>query len=293
MSASTIVEGDMGGTGLAAPGPALWARQVVGIVGLEVPRRLLGRRALGIWLLALAPVAIMTIKTLLAIALPDEIALFGVAAEERIYAEMFQLLMVRLCLFFGCVTVFITVVRGDVIDRSIHYHFLAPVRREVLVAGKYLSGLVVTFLAFALSTLATRAIMYLPYSASEAGAHFFGGPGLRHTLIYVTIVALGCLAYGAVFLAAGLIARNPIIPAVILFGWESANIFLPPPLRQTSVVYYLTSLMPVPVDLGPFSVSVTPATPLAAMTALMALSVVLLAWSGRRIQRMEVDYSDD
>jgi len=294
MSASAMVEDGVVGTALAAPGPALWARQVLGLLGLEVPRRLFKRRSLGIWLLALAPVAIMALKAVILIVFePDHMGRFGLPAEERVYADVFQMLIVRLCLFFGCVTVFITAIRGDVIDRSIHYHFLAPVRREVLVAGKYLSGLIVTFAAFALATLATRALMYAPYGATEASAHFFVGPGLRHTLVYLAIVALGCLAYGALFLAAGLVARNPIIPAVILFGWESANIFLPPPLRQVSVIYYLVSLTPVPVDLGPFSVPATPATPLAAMLALFALTAVLLVWSARRIRRMEVDYADD
>lgn len=292
MSAGTMIEG-AAAPPLAAPGPALWARQILGILGLEVPRRLRSRRSMGIWLLALAPVGILTLKAFVMLAFPDEAPNLNLAAEERIYAEMFQLLVVRLCLFFGCVTVFITAVRGDVIDRSIHYHFLAPVRREVLVAGKYLAGLVVTFTAFALSTLATRALMYAPYGAAEAAAHFLEGPGLRHTLIYLAIVALGCMAYGALFLAAGLVARNPILPAIFLFGWESANIFLPPPLRQTSVIYYLVSLAPVPVDLGPFSVPATPASPPVAMLALAGLSAVLLAWSGRRIRRMEVDYSDD
>ncbi len=32
--------------------------------------------------------------------------------------------------------------RGDIVDRSLHFYFLSPVRREVLVVGKYLSGLV-------------------------------------------------------------------------------------------------------------------------------------------------------
>ena len=38
--------------------------------------------------------------------------------------------------------------RGEVVDRSLHYYFLAPVRREVLVVGKYLSGLIATIALF-------------------------------------------------------------------------------------------------------------------------------------------------
>ena len=43
-------------------------------------------------------------------------------------------------IFFGCLGIFMNLFRGEVLDRSLHYYFLAPVRREVLVIGKYLAG---------------------------------------------------------------------------------------------------------------------------------------------------------
>ena len=52
------------------------------------------------------------------------------------------------------------------------------------------------------------------------------------------MTALACAGYGSVFLAVGLLYRNPIIPAAIVLVWESANVFVPPGLKTLSVIYY-------------------------------------------------------
>ncbi len=49
-----------------------------------------------------------------------------------------------------------------------------------------------------------------------ARAAFWPDPGLSHLLWYCAAAALACLGYGSVFLAAGLLLRNPIIPAVVI-----------------------------------------------------------------------------
>ena len=41
---------------------------------------------------------------------------------------------------------------GEMLDKSLHFYLLTPVRREVLLAGKYLAGLIATTLIFTTST---------------------------------------------------------------------------------------------------------------------------------------------
>ena len=69
--------------------------------------------------------------------------------------------------------------------------------------------------------------------------------GWNDIFAYLGVTALACAGYGSVFLAAGLIWRNPIIPAAIVLIWESANVFVPLALKKISVIYYLQSLCPV------------------------------------------------
>ena len=62
----------------------------------------------------------------------------------EIFAVMFQTFMLRLMIVFGCALVFANLYRGDMVTRTIHFYLLTPVRREVLVTGKYLAGLLIT-----------------------------------------------------------------------------------------------------------------------------------------------------
>ena len=58
-----------------------------------------------------------------------------------IFATIFRFYFLRLAVFFGCVGIFTNLFRGEMLDKSLHFYLLTPVRREILLAGKYLAGL--------------------------------------------------------------------------------------------------------------------------------------------------------
>ena len=64
---------------------------------------------------------------------------------------------------------------------------------------------------------------------------------------YLGATVLACIGYGSIFLAAGLLFRNPLIPAAVILVWESINSFLPSLLQKFSVIYYLKSLCPIQI----------------------------------------------
>jgi hypothetical protein len=76
----------------------------------------------------------------------------------------------------------------------------------------------------------------------------------------------------AVFLAAGIFFRSPIVPALGILGWESINIFLPPVLKKFSVIHYLDSLCPVsvPPESG-IAILADPASPWVAIPGILGL----------------------
>jgi hypothetical protein len=105
--------------------------------------------------------------------------------------------------------------------------------------------------------------------------------GLGALARYELAVALGCLGYGALFILAGLLFKNPMVPAMLFLGWELVVPFLPPVLKVLSVSYHLTSFYPVPVASGPFAMLAEPTPPLLAILGLLVVSAVLLtlaAW---------------
>ena len=84
--------------------------------------------------------------------------------DIEILAGIFQIFFLRPAVYFGCVGIFTYLFRGEVVERTLHYYFLSPVRREVLVAGKYLAGLVtaVVFLLREYCALLSRDVRALP-----------------------------------------------------------------------------------------------------------------------------------
>lgn len=270
---------------------ARWARQVGSIVRLEVAKNFRGKRSLLIYLLALAPVALMSLLAVLHP--PDAREWQSFDGLNTIYAIVYNGLILRSVVFFGCAWVFMNLFRGEVVDRSLHYYFLAPVRREVLVVGKYLSGLMTTVILFTLTTVLSFIVLYSSRGTEELSRHFADGPGLAHLLTYAGVTALACVGYGAFFLLLGVYFRNPVIPALIAYGWEWLNFLLPPLLKKISVIHYLHSLVPVPVDEGPFAILAEPTPAWIAIPSLFVVTLAVLVLAGRRARRMEIKYGTD
>ena len=352
----------------------MWLAQIAAVIRLEMAKTFLSKRGLWVYLLALAPVGITTIHSLvemssgeqrhaMAAARPvsaetlqsitqgmttldvigragephfrgrfiqgrrqsfdsfqytdgrDQYTFFFVddkmarvsidardtiASDQTIFASIFQFFFLRLAVFFGCVGVFTNLFRGELLDRSLHYYLLTPLRREVLVVGKYAAGLIATSVIFVTSAALQMWTLSWHFDGTEV-SEYLNGAGWGHVISYLGVTALACLGYGSVFLAAGLFFKNPIIPAALVEGWESLNIFLPAALKKVSVIYYLQSLCPVLASPDEkmnqiLKMLVNAAEPVSAPVAilgLLAVTAVVLMVAGRQARRLEINYSTD
>ena len=269
---------------------SLWTRQTIAIMGLEIKKNFFSRRALLLYPLVGLPIALLT---MLALFPPDTSEMRNFGMLQQVYAAVYGGLILRTLVFFGCAWVAMNLFRGEVVDRSLHYYFLAPVRREVLVVGKYLSGLVATTVLFGITTAGSMLILYFGLFPSESSAYFFNGAGAAHLLAYVGVTILACIGYGAVFLLVGLFFRNPIIPGLLLYGWEWINFLLPPLLKKVSVIHYLQSLVPVPMSEGPFAVLAEPTPAWISVPSLLLFTGVVLFLASLHIRRMEISYAGE
>jgi hypothetical protein len=269
---------------------SLWTRQTLAIMRLEIKKNFLSRRALLLYLAAGFPLVLLS---MLALFPPQTDEMQNFNQLTQVYAAVYGGLILRTLVFFGCAWVFMNLFRGEVVDRSLHYYFLSPVRREVLLVGKYLSGLVATILLFSITTVGTVLILFFGILPSEASRHFFDGAGASHLLAYVGVTILACIGYGAVFLLLGLFFRNPIIPGLVLYGWEWINFLLPPLLKKLSVIHYLQSLVPVPMSEGPFAVLVEPTPGWISVPSLVLFTGVVLFLASLHIRRMEISYAGE
>ena len=221
--------------------------------------------------------------------------------EDRlIFARVFQYFYLRLAIFFGCLGIFMNLFRGEMLDKTLHFWFLAPARREVLLAGKYLAGLIAAVVIFTAGAALCFGAMLWPQDPAQLDA-FWRSQGLSHIFWYAASAALGCVGYGSVFLAAGLLLRNPIIPAVVILLWEGVNSILPAALQKISVLYYVQSLCPIPSPMDPnapvlIRLLMNPAEPPSAAVAVLGLLGVttLVLWAASRaVRRLEINYGVD
>jgi len=220
--------------------------------------------------------------------------------SQTMFATSFQFYFLRLAIFFGCVGIFVNLFRGEMLDKSLHFYLLTPMRREVLLTGKYLAGLLATSVIFTSSTALQWFAMLWQFEGSVS-AEFFASTGGPQLWAYLGVTALACVGYGSIFLAIGLLFKNPIIPAAIILLWESINPFLPAALKKISMIFYLQSLSPVNAardgNMPPvFSLLISPtepATPAFAITGILILTLCVLVGASFLARRLEINYSTD
>jgi ABC-type transport system involved in multi-copper enzyme maturation permease subunit len=221
--------------------------------------------------------------------------------EPIVFAGVFQFFYLRLAIFFGCLGIFMNLFRGEILDKSLHFYFLAPIRREVLMVGKFLAGLLATCVIFVTSELLQIIVFTWSFSPNARDLYLYQNHGLAHSAAYLGVTALACLGYGAFFLAAGMLFRNPILPAAAILVWEAVNPFLPALLKKFSVIYYLKSLCPVDIPSPPgmpplLSLLISNPDPVStpvAILGIVSVALLVLYASSFQVRRMEINYTTE
>jgi ABC-type transport system involved in multi-copper enzyme maturation permease subunit len=261
------------------------------LVRIEVRRNLFSWKASWIYFLAFVPTFIILIHLLF-----ESHPAFALNDDTTVLAGIVQFYYIRLGVFFGCLGIFSRLIRGEMIDRSLHFYLLSPVRREVLLLAKFIAGSISALALFGTAIIADFALMYAGFGAAGQD-YIFNGPGLGQLEAYLGIIVLACLGYGAVFLLLSMMFRNPTPAAMIVLGWEAINPVFPSLLQKISVASYLRHLMPitVPGD-GIFALLTvqTEAVPVwVAVLGLLILIAVVLGYSCLRIRRLEIRYTTE
>lgn len=268
----------------------LWGRQVRSIVALESKRNLLSWRAMWVYFLAFAPTVIIFIHTVFDRSRPS------LPDDSMVLAGIFQFYYLRLGIFFGCLGIFTRLIRGEMVERSLHYYLLAPVRRELLLLGKFAAGTVRSLLLFESGVFLSFFLIYV--RLGTAGEQFvFDGAGMSHLIAYMGITALACVGYGSIFLLLSMLMKNPAPAALVLMLWEFISSILPAFLQRFGVASNLRHLLPITVPgEGIFALLTVNTEPVSAWTAtlgVLLLTAVVLAISCYRIRSLEISYTTE
>jgi ABC-type transport system involved in multi-copper enzyme maturation permease subunit len=212
-----------------------------------------------------------------------------------VFAGIFMFYYLRAGLFFGCMGIFGNLFRGEMLEKTLHYYFLTPLRREALVAGKYIAGLAMALVLW-VGSVAVSFLLIGKHFGPAWSEYLWHGPGLGQLGSYMLVTALACVGYGAVFLMCGLFFKNPMISAAVVWVWENINPFLPSFLKKISIIFYLKNLCPVEVPVPPpFNTMVVEADPTPfwiAVPGLLLVSAILLIYSGLSARQTEISYGE-
>jgi ABC-type transport system involved in multi-copper enzyme maturation permease subunit len=269
----------------------LWTSQLAGVLSIELRKNLLRRRSIWLYIVAFFPMLMILAHVLYRVGHACYID-----GDTLMMATIFQGFYLRGSLFFGCMGLFAWLFRGEIVEKSLHYYFLSPIRREVLVVGKFLAGLVTSVLFFGSSVLLSFLITY-GHLGAEGRAFMFSRLGTGHLLAYLGTTVLACVGYGALFLALSLVAKNPVLPGIAVLLWELFHPVFPAMLQRLSITFYLKQLCPVDVPpeglMRLFTVLAEPVSAWIAVPGLLTLAMAVLVLACFRIRSMEISYLAD
>ncbi len=270
---------------------SLWWQQARRLARIEVRRNLRTKRAWWIYFLAFAPTVLILIHLL-----KESHPQFAMAEDTTVLAGIVQFYYVRLGIFFGCLGIFSRLIRGEMIERSLHFYLLSPVRREVLLLAKFAAGAISALALFGTAMVANFLLIYIGFGPAGTD-YMFNGAGMGQLEAYLAIVFLACLGYGSVFLLLSMMFRNPTPAALLVFGWEAINPVMPSLLQKISVASYLRHLMPVTVRgndiFALLTVTTEPVPGWVATLGLLALIAAVLTYSCYRMRTLEIRYTTE
>jgi hypothetical protein len=209
------------------------------IFDLSLGQMLWSRRSIFLAILVGGPVLLAFIVRLLSAATrfgPMQVngaQVSGVA----VFGMMIWLLYIRfivpvLGVFYGT-----SLIADEVDDKTITYLFTRPIQRSAVLLGKYLAYVACTVL-LVLPSVMLVFFLIVPTGGGSIGAAF---PSLLKDF---GMLAVGLLAYGAVFAYAGARLKRPLVMGLVFaFGWEPGVLLLPGYLKRLTVAYYLQALV--------------------------------------------------
>lgn len=272
--------------GRATPAPSI-AASSFRIFDLSLAQMLWSRRSVFLGLLLGGPVLLAVALRAIDVLYRSGFQINGsLAAGSTVFGFMIWLLYIRfivpvLGVFYGT-----SLIADEIDDKTITYLFTRPIPRSAVLYGKYLAYLVCTILLVLPSVLIVF-FLVVPTGGGSIGAAF---PSLVTDLV---MLAVGLMAYGAVFALVGTRLKRPlIIGLVFAFGWEPAVLLFPGYLKRLTVAYYLQALvkheMPQDSAVSVFMQLFREVPSLPASLAGLAIITGLTLWfAGRAVEERE------
>jgi len=257
------------------------------IFDLSLGQMLWSRRSIFLGLLLGGPIVIAAVLRIIDTLYRAGFQINGARTNgSMVFGLMMWILYIRfivpvLGVFYGT-----ALIADEVDDKTITYLFTRPIARRAVLLGKSLAYLVCTTL-LVLPSVVIVYFLVVPTGGGNIGQAF---PSL---LTDLGMLAVGLIAYGAVFALVGTRLKRPLIVGLVFaFGWEPAVLFFPGYLKRATVMYYLQALVTheMPQDSAVAMLMQVFREVPSAWTSLIGLAVItaLSLWAaGRAVEQRE------
>ena len=183
-----------------------------------------------------------------------------------------QFLSVLVALFYGT-----ALIADEVDNKTIIYLFTRPVRKYLIILGKFAAYISEVFIILIPPVLLTYVIIATDKGVSSSFAESLSLFGKQFG---VTLLSL--IVYGAIFTFFGLWWKRPVLFGLLFaFGWEKMIIVVPGVVRKFSVIHYLMSILPQGPEARRFmqSIKATSTDPVLSVVILLIIASVFLGLS--------------
>ena len=170
-----------------------------------------------------------------------------------------SILIVVVPLVFGT-----SLVASEAEAHTLVYLLVRPLSRGSLLLGKFGGAWLASTLMSCVSVALSAAILLGIDGFADAGTWIGRLPRVW------AVMALGGLAYGALFTLVGLVFSRPALVGLALaFGWETAIPFLPGSLRLFTVRHHLSAFLPPELLPATLRAALGPSSPAVALLWLL------------------------
>lgn len=219
------------------------ARMLRGAFALSLRRLAFAPAMLAYLGIAAIPLLIVLIVHLATLHNPST-GILSLQSVHTVYEGFLRTLYLHFVVFFIATILGSSVMRQDREEQTLHYLFLQPVARWMVIVAKLGAYLVVSSAVCVGSLWLTYLAMALPHCGLGAVTTDLFVQGRAAILARESMVlVLGLLAYGSFALLMGNYFKNATY-ALLLLAWEAGLPYLPSTLKFWTVMHYLQSLMP-------------------------------------------------
>ncbi|MCB2156385.1 ABC transporter permease [bacterium] len=280
------------------------SRQLLALLRLTIRRGMRGRFFWGTLILAGLPVMIILARTIVLLVLSrlsfaDPLPLIGgesAHSSETIDSMQYMLVVgyMHFSVIFAAIMFGKSALREEFNEQTLHYLFLQPIPRWLILAGKYLGFLIIAWPIFMLALTTAQILAVLPFGLDGMYSVLIERGRLLALVREFFVIGLSLAVFSALFLALSTVFKN-VFDALFIYGWETASSLLPTVLKNFSLTFYFTHLLPQQAARRTATFEILAEPPGAIQTTIVLATVLIasLAFSFWMMTRKQCIYSTD